>query len=108
MPLNDQQFMRYSRHLLMDDIGEEGQLTLLNAHVLIVGMGGLETELAVGGGGRLQVGGKAAAVLVCSHHGDGARNDGSDGDGAQFALGGIAAGLVAILRQGDQAPPQEP
>ena len=59
-------------------------------------------------GGRLQVGGKAAAVLVCSHHGDGARNDGSDGDGAQFALGGIAAGLVAILRQGDQAPPQEP
>ncbi|MDC0000378.1 HesA/MoeB/ThiF family protein [Porticoccaceae bacterium] len=41
MPLNDQQFMRYSRHLLMDDIGEEGQLTLLNARVLIVGLGGL-------------------------------------------------------------------
>ena len=41
MPLNDQQFMRYSRHLLMDDIGEEGQLTLLNAQVLIVGLGGL-------------------------------------------------------------------
>jgi len=69
---------------------------------------GLEAELAVGGGGRLQVGGKAAAVLVCSYHGDGARDDGSDGDGAQFALGGIAVGLVAILRQGDQAPPQEP
>ena len=38
MSLNDQQFMRYSRHLLMDDIGEAGQLKLLNAHVLIVGL----------------------------------------------------------------------
>ena len=33
MSLDDQQFMRYSRHLLMDDIGEAGQLKLLNAHV---------------------------------------------------------------------------
>ena len=47
MPLNDQQFMRYSRHLLMDDIGEEGQLTLLNAHVLIVGLGGLGCPLSL-------------------------------------------------------------
>ena len=41
MPLDDSQFMRYSRHLLMDDIAESGQQTLLDAHVLIVGMGGL-------------------------------------------------------------------
>jgi len=41
MSLSDSQFMRYSRHLLMDDIGEQGQQRLLNAHVLIVGMGGL-------------------------------------------------------------------
>ena len=57
MPLNDQQFMRYSRHLLMDDIGEEGQLTLLNAQVLIVGLGGLgcpvSLYLAAAGIGRL-------------------------------------------------------
>jgi len=59
MPLNDQQFMRYSRHLLMDDIGEEGQLTLLNAHVLIVGMGGLgcpvSLYLAAAGIGSLSI-----------------------------------------------------
>ena len=33
MSLTDSQFMRYSRHLLMDDIGEQGQEKLLNAHV---------------------------------------------------------------------------
>jgi len=41
MPLTDSQFMRYSRHLLMDDIAESGQQRLLDSHVLIVGMGGL-------------------------------------------------------------------
>ncbi len=41
MPLNDDDFMRYSRHLLMSDIGETGQLRLSQARVLVVGMGGL-------------------------------------------------------------------
>ena len=34
MPLNDDDFMRYSRHLLMDDIGEVGQQRLSDARVL--------------------------------------------------------------------------
>ena len=59
MSLNDQQFMRYSRHLLMDDIGEAGQLKLLNAHLLIVGLGGLgcpvSLYLAAAGIGRLSL-----------------------------------------------------
>ena len=59
MSLTDSQFMRYSRHLLMDDIGEQGQEKLLNAHVLIVGMGGLgcpvSLYLAAAGIGQLTI-----------------------------------------------------
>ncbi len=59
MSLTDSQFMRYSRHLLMDDIGEQGQERLLNAHVLIVGMGGLgcpvSLYLAAAGIGRISI-----------------------------------------------------
>ncbi|MCA6222703.1 MULTISPECIES: HesA/MoeB/ThiF family protein [Photorhabdus] len=39
--LNDQEFMRYSRQLLLEDIGPEGQEKLKSSHVLIVGLGGL-------------------------------------------------------------------
>jgi molybdopterin-synthase adenylyltransferase len=39
--MNDQQLLRYARHLLLDEIGIEGQTRLLNGHVLIIGAGGL-------------------------------------------------------------------
>ena len=39
--------MRYSRHLLLSEIGVEGQLKLKKASVLIIGLGGLGSPLAM-------------------------------------------------------------
>lgn len=39
--MNDQQLLRYSRHILLDPIGIEGQDRLLASRALIVGAGGL-------------------------------------------------------------------
>jgi adenylyltransferase/sulfurtransferase len=41
LELTDAQFQRYARHLILDEVGEEGQLRLLGARVLVVGAGGL-------------------------------------------------------------------
>ncbi len=43
--LSDAQFHRYARHLILDEIGEEGQERLLAARVLVVGAGGLGAPL---------------------------------------------------------------
>jgi molybdopterin/thiamine biosynthesis adenylyltransferase len=55
--MNDQQLLRYSRHILLDEIGIEGQARLLAAHVLVVGAGGLGSPaamyLAASGVGRI-------------------------------------------------------
>ena len=39
--LTEEQIERYSRHILLQDVGPEGQEKLLNAKVLIIGAGGL-------------------------------------------------------------------
>jgi len=55
--MNDQQLLRYSRHILLNEIGIDGQQRLLESHVLIIGMGGLGSPaalyLAASGVGRL-------------------------------------------------------
>lgn len=39
--MNDDQLLRYSRHILLDDIGVEGQARILAGHALVIGAGGL-------------------------------------------------------------------
>jgi len=44
--MNDEQLLRYSRHLLLEEIDIAGQEKLLNAHVLVIGVGGLGSAAA--------------------------------------------------------------
>jgi molybdopterin-synthase adenylyltransferase len=45
--MNDQQLLRYSRQIMLSDIDIEGQEKLLAARVLIVGLGGLGSPVAM-------------------------------------------------------------
>ncbi|MGC9236997.1 MAG: HesA/MoeB/ThiF family protein [Thiomonas sp.] len=47
MPLDDAQLLRYSRHILLDEIGIEGQERICAAHALILGAGGLGSPAAL-------------------------------------------------------------
>jgi molybdopterin/thiamine biosynthesis adenylyltransferase len=57
--IDDQQLLRYSRHVLLEGIGIEGQQRLLAAHALIIGAGGLGSPvalyLAASGVGRITI-----------------------------------------------------
>jgi molybdopterin/thiamine biosynthesis adenylyltransferase len=45
--MNDDQLLRYSRHILLDEIGVEGQERLMGSHALVVGAGGLGSPVAL-------------------------------------------------------------
>ncbi|MET1027520.1 MAG: molybdopterin-synthase adenylyltransferase MoeB [Dongiaceae bacterium] len=45
--LTDPQLERYARHVVLDEIGEAGQLKLLQAKVLLIGAGGLGAPMAL-------------------------------------------------------------
>ncbi|AHF01460.1 molybdopterin biosynthesis protein MoeB [Thiomicrospira aerophila AL3] len=45
--LSDKQLERYGRHILLDEIGYEGQLTLVKKRVGIIGLGGLGSPVAL-------------------------------------------------------------
>lgn len=55
--MNDAQLLRYSRHILLDELGDTGQDRLLQSHALILGAGGLGSAaalyLAASGVGRI-------------------------------------------------------
>lgn len=60
--MDDNQLLRYSRHILLPEIGIDGQQKLLGAHVLLIGAGGLGAPvslyLAASGVGR---------ITICDH-----------------------------------------
>ncbi len=58
--MDDDQLLRYSRHILLPQIGIDGQQRLLRSRVLIVGMGGLGSPAAI----YLAVSGLGHLVLV--------------------------------------------
>ena len=47
MALSDEQIERYSRHIILKEVGAKGQKKLLNAKVLIIGAGGLGAPAAM-------------------------------------------------------------
>jgi molybdopterin/thiamine biosynthesis adenylyltransferase len=57
--VDDDQRLRYSRHLLLNEFGEEAQERLLGAHALVVGAGGLGSPalmyLAASGMGHIRI-----------------------------------------------------
>lgn len=57
--MNDEQLLRYSRHILLDEIGIEAQQRLIESSVLVIGAGGLGSPaafyLASAGIGRLML-----------------------------------------------------
>jgi molybdopterin/thiamine biosynthesis adenylyltransferase len=60
--MTDEQLLRYSRHILLDEIGIEGQQRLLASHALVIGAGGLGSPVALylgtAGVGR---------ITICDH-----------------------------------------
>ncbi|KQR57917.1 molybdopterin-synthase adenylyltransferase MoeB [Acidovorax sp. Leaf160] len=45
--MTDDQLLRYSRHIMLDEIGIEGQERILAAHALVIGAGGLGSPAAM-------------------------------------------------------------
>ncbi|MEO8039771.1 MAG: molybdopterin-synthase adenylyltransferase MoeB [Betaproteobacteria bacterium] len=45
--MNDDQLLRYSRHILLDEVGIDAQEQWLDSHVLVIGAGGLGSPVAM-------------------------------------------------------------
>lgn len=45
--MTDEQLLRYSRHILLDELGVEGQERIMASHALVIGAGGLGSPVAL-------------------------------------------------------------
>ena len=45
--MTDEELLRYSRHILLNEIGIEGQSKILKSHALVIGAGGLGSPVAL-------------------------------------------------------------
>ena len=45
--MRDEQLLRYSRHILLEEWGVEGQERVINSHALVIGAGGLGSPVAL-------------------------------------------------------------
>ena len=64
--MNDQQLLRYSRHILLDEIGIEGQQRLLDAKVLVVGWGSSYGPISAAAR-RVRLSGRSVATVHLRH-----------------------------------------
>jgi molybdopterin-synthase adenylyltransferase len=57
--MTDDQLLRYSRHILLEEIGVEGQERIMAGHALVIGAGGLGSPtllyLGTAGVGRITI-----------------------------------------------------
>ena len=58
--LTEDEFHRYARHLILDEVGEEGQEKLLDSRVVLLGAGGLGAPVSL----YLAAAGVGTLVLV--------------------------------------------
>jgi len=93
--MDDQQLLRYSRHILLPEIGVEGQRRLGAAHALVVGAGGLGCPaalyLAASGLGRLTLADPDRVDLTNLQRQILYRSDSVGAPKAQAARGALAA-----------------
>ncbi|MBM3357898.1 MAG: molybdopterin-synthase adenylyltransferase MoeB [Betaproteobacteria bacterium] len=109
--MNDEQLLRYSRHILLPQIGIEGQERLLASRVLVIGAGGLGSPVALylasAGVGSVTICDSDAVDLTnlqrqIVHRGDSVGKNKADSARATLATINPAVEVVALAERVDE------
>ena len=98
--MTDDQLLRYSRHILLEEIGVEGQERLLAAHALVIGAGGLGSPVA------LYLGTAGVGRITLVDHDDGGPDQPAAPDRAHHGARGPAQGRVGRARRSRAINPE--